>query len=170
MKKTITRWSGIVIPSLTVLLFCLIIGESNAQDINLIKATSQKWAGGVCCRYGTYFKFIMQTKMDNITPDTVWVNGNFYPLKYSDDGQYGNTKKFDSLTHLTTYTIAVGETHDDAPHPFINDNNSKSDSSAIKNVPKKQFAGAALISYQYKKKQCTFIVKEFTILKSLAYP
>ncbi len=153
-----------------IAIFCIMNGDATAQRIKLITATSQHWAGGVCCRYGANYNFVIQTKMNNITPDTVWVNGIFYPIIFSDDGQSRNAHKFDSLTHLHTYIFTAAEFHDDAKNSFLNQNKESKDSTAIKPVPIKEFKGAAMITFQYKGKQCSFVVKDFTKLTNLMYP
>jgi hypothetical protein len=141
-----------------------------SQDFKLIKATSQHWAGGVCCRYGINYVIQIETKSDKFNPDTAWINGNYYPLDFSVRPYPLNTKKYDSLKHIYVFSFTVRESHDDAPHPYFNNNIPKVDSAAIKAAPKKEFKGAALITYQKKKKQCTFVIKEFKVLPNLAYP
>src|ERR1039457_6613824 len=85
-----------------------------AQDFKVTIATSQNWSGGACCRYGTNYVIEVESKSDNITPDTVWINGNYYPLNFSARPYPLNVKSYDSLRHVFIYSIAVGEFHDDA--------------------------------------------------------
>jgi hypothetical protein len=147
--------------------FSLITFHCLAQDFKLIKATSQHWSGGACCKHGINYVVQIETKSDKITPDTIWINGNFYPVMFSDKSITGTSKKYDSLKHVFNFIIAVGESYDDAQFPHW-DSVPREDTTDVK--PKKEFIGAALISYQLKKKQCTFIIKEFTLLPNLAYP
>ena len=161
---------------IAAMLLCLITGASIAQDFKVIKATKQGWAGGAYGRTGINYRIEIETKSDKLIPDTIWVNGNFYPLDFAERPYPLNTKRYDSLRHVYIFSFPVSETHNVVPPPQFNNNMPKVDSTEIKAKAeylahhKKEFKGEALITYQKKKKQCSFIIKESPPLKNLMYP
>jgi hypothetical protein len=152
---------------ITLISILAIINSAISQDFKLIKATSQSWSGGVCCRSGINYFISLQTKNKEIIPDTVWINGNYYSLNINDKENPDQMKR-DSKNNATTFTISVGETHDErdnTPDKLINKEDTQD-----KIIPNKIFQGAALVSYNYKNKQCYFQVKEFEVLPVISYP
>ena len=153
---------------MTLIAVFAIINVSFCQNIKLIKATSQNWSGGVCCRFGTNYSIIIQTKNKEIIPDTVWINGYYYSLKFDTVSGYPNDKKVDVIHNITAFTINVGETHDERDNTL--DKLILDKDNSDKNSRNNNFFGAAIISYIYKNKQCYFKVKEFESLTPIAYP
>ncbi|MEI6816823.1 MAG: hypothetical protein WCL14_09460 [Bacteroidota bacterium] len=155
-----------------IILIALMInfGFVVAQEIKITNATSQNWSGGVCCRYGTKFVINFQTANVAIIPDTVWINGYYYPLIFQEHALWGTTRKYDSLNRVFVFNVEAGESHDDARSKYPEFNQAAEDS-VKKNYPKApSFTGVALFTYPYKGKQCSFTVKEFKRLKPLIYP
>jgi len=158
MKKRCT----LIIVTISLL---LLIQRGNAQEFNIVKATRQNWAGGVVGRSGTTYIIVLETKSDKMIPDTIWINGNVYPVKYTPNGEYNKT--MDTATHMVKFSFLMSETHfrTGRPHPQITDTASEP-KKLIRPTP----GGTALISYRRKKKQHFFTVKSFTELKQLNYP
>lgn len=143
----------------------LIIGACSAQSFTVIKATRQVWSGGVVGHHGINYYIELETASKTIKPDTAWINGKVYPLKFSDK-QGGYIRSVDSVTHKINYTITVGESYQDFRRPPT----MPEDTATEKPKPVRQFNGAAMISYMLKHKQHFFIVKNFAQLKVLNYP
>jgi len=158
---------GIII---SIALILIIFTSASSQEIKTINATEQSWSGGVCCRYGTNYNITIKTFKDKITPDTVWIRGNYYPLDI-DTGGYENNCiiKRDSLHHTATYSINVGESHDERDNMNPPDTRASGDT-ARKNNPHADYFGAAIISYQYNGRKYYYKVKEFKVLEPIAYP
>lgn len=72
---------------------CLIAAGGSAlkaQSVLLVEATSQGWAGGVCCRHGENFNIHLKI-LHGKTPvvlDSMWLNGYCFSLK-----EYNTTTK-----------------------------------------------------------------------------
>ncbi|HTB99247.1 MAG TPA: hypothetical protein VK705_01050 [Ferruginibacter sp.] len=152
---------------ITFLVYCILfcfIGK--AQSLKVTKSTKQRWAGGVVGNSGINFNLELETDFKNAIPDTVWINGNDYPLDFAaHNGRYERT--MDSVTHKIKYTILISESHSGGyggpPHP-------KTDTAKAKHKPVRKFEGVALISYIHKHKQLFLTVKSFTELPPLNYP
>lgn len=143
----------------------LAINYCGAQSFTLIKATSQRWAGGVAGHYGVNYYIELETSSSKIKPDTVWINGEVYPINYSGkDGMH--IRSIDSVNHKIKFCINEGESHSD----FNRQLKIPADTVAKKPKPIRHFDGVAMISYTLKHKQRFFIVKNFTSLPPLNYP
>lgn len=143
-------------------------GICAAQSFSAITATKQRWAGGVVGNSGVNYHIELETANPRFIPDTVWINGNVYPIDFSiKDGRFIRT--FDSVHHWVKYSISVGESYNqyNNMHPFPLPKNSggTDTTSAIRH-----FSGAVMISYEVKRKQHFFIIKSFTELPPLNYP
>ncbi len=148
-----------------IILLFICMGMVSAQTFTVIKATRQPWAGGVAGHFGINYFIELETSSHESVPDTVWINGNAYPIDaFSPKGQY--MKSIDSLTHKVKYSILLSEQHNNARMRGYQ----KQDTTGEKPKHVRSFEGAALISYMHKKKQRFFTVKSFTELKPLNYP
>jgi len=137
-----------------------------AQAFTIVKATRQGAAGGVVGNYGANYWFELETSSKKNIPDTIWVDGNIFPINFSHkDGR--NTRSFDSATHKIKYTILVSWFHTGNRGP---NQNMPDTASAKKPMHMRQFEGGALVSYTVKHKQHFFIIKSVTRLKQLNYP
>jgi len=153
---------------LGMIAFCIMgFNVCIAQPFEVVKATRQPFAGGVVGRSGISFVLILETKLHDATPDTVWINGYVYPIdSFRKNGQYA--KSFDTVTHKIRFSILVSEQHND---PRRRMPNQPVDTEPVKTEhAKSTLDGTALISYKHKKKQHFFTVKSFTELKRLNYP
>jgi len=138
---------------------------SQAQSFHLVKATCQRWAGGVAGHYGVNYYIELETSSPAIIPDTVWVDGKTYPINFT--SKSGNElRKIDSVTHKITYSIWARESHMEV-NPMMKGAGSDT---AASGKPARSFEGAALVSYRLKHKQHFFTVKSFTQLPQLNYP
>lgn len=56
---------------------CIQQNNVNAQSINLIHATSQGWAGGVCCRQGENYNIQLKIVLGKtpVVLDSLWLKG-----------------------------------------------------------------------------------------------
>ena len=147
------------------------IGSGSAQSFHVLKATSQRWAGGVAGHFGVYYSIELETSSPSISPDTVWINGQVYPVTpVAKNGSM--IRSTDSVTHKIKYTISVSESHNqfNGPRYRQQENPPAKDTATEKPKPVRQFDGAAMISYRVKHKQRFFIIKSFTALKQLNYP
>src|SRR5271166_1699428 len=93
---------------LIVILFSCFL--SSSQFFKVVKATSQNWSGGVAGHYGTNYQIVIETKTEKAAPDTVWINGNTFPLNFSITGNRCRRSK-DSVTGKITYSISASEAH-----------------------------------------------------------
>jgi len=157
MKKTVFLTGAICI--------LLFLNVCSAQTIKLVKATRQAWSGGVAGSHGYYYRIEFQTKLKNLTPDTVWINNMVYPADFSGKNG-GYIRKVDSVTHEMTYSILIDEAHNDFRGPLKQQKNTPPE----KPEHIRQFQGVAMISYELKHKQHFYIIKSFTELKALNYP
>lgn len=142
-----------------------IAGRGMAQSLHLVKATCQRWAGGVAGHYGVNYYIELETSSPAIIPDTVWVDGRTYPINYTSKSG-SETRTVDSVTHKITYSIWARESHTQV-NPMLK---TGSDTATEKVKPVRSFDGAALISYHIKHKQRFFTVKSFAQLPQLNYP
>ncbi len=142
----------------------------SAQTFKLVKATCQRWSGGVVGRTGINYNISIESKLKNAVPDTAWINNIAYPLDFS--GKNNAYKiSHDSVTHKIIYNIITSETHNSLNMrngPQRKDTAAKPAEPVAK--PVRQFKGVALISYRYKHKQRFFTIESFTELKQLNYP
>ena len=138
--------------------------NSQAQSFHLVKATCQRWAGGVVGHSGVNYYIELETSSPAIIPDTVWVDGRTYPINFT--SKSGNeTRTVDSVTHKITYSIWARESHIQVNPMMKGDLNDTASGKFVRS-----FEGAALVSYRLKHKQHFFTVKSFTQLQQLNYP
>jgi hypothetical protein len=137
------------------------------QKIKIVNAAAQEWSGGVAGRMGTNYYFELQTSDYKITPDTVWVMRIPYPVNFSDSLTPGIQDKriVDKVHHKVTYIISMSEQRDEDPVWKGSDMLKKPEK-----TPTKQYKGAALVTYEYKKKQCSVLIKQFKYLEPINYP
>lgn len=79
-----------------------------AQSVKVIRATSQGWAGGICCKHGV--KYVINLKVirskQPITLDTLWLEG------FARDMSDQNKKKLNRKDTLSIQ-ISDGISYDD---------------------------------------------------------
>lgn len=135
--------------------FVLLLSAFHGKCQEIIKATSQGWAGGVCCVSGTNYSVTFLLKD---TPKTIEVDGVYLQ----------NTGKlYCTLSHPlvqkegTYYTVNF---------PTRFDENDRYIEKEITVVERRAFEGKALILLTVDKKAVEIIVNEFEYLDFLAYP
>jgi hypothetical protein len=147
------------------LLLCIVLNTS-AQTVKLISATEQSWSGGMAGHHGTNYLVTIMFG-DSAIPDTLWINGGFYPINIANNDTI--RKIYDHKHHTITYKLYAGEAYVDfglgGPDPI-----KKKQQEALVKKPHKEYAGAALITYQYKGQQQSFLIKTFEQLEGLNYP
>lgn len=140
----------------TLLLFLSIGSIVFGQTV--VKATSQSWAGGVCCRTGTNFSVSIQVEngCKSIGLKEIWLKGEglltgiIYPLApIEKNGQV-------NITFRVSY--------DSNNYEIIRESIENRD----EGMP--EFEGDALILMIMDNKEYQIIVKEFESLPYLAYP
>lgn len=161
----------LVIPILTYL-WCLISTAATAQHLHLINASSQSWSGGIAghygCNYGFDFEFVGSVH-DYPVPDTVWVEGEPFPLSLPDSNGAQGTIRLTFKKNRVHYNFGAGTSHDeDRGHPeFLN----KKEHQNARPKPPVPIAGVALVSYKYQGKKYYVQVPKFTgSLPPINYP
>ncbi len=151
-----------------ILILFLTISGSNictAQAFKIIKATSQRWTGGVVGRSGTNYLVEIEAIRKSNIPDTVWIHDVSYPIDFLHKD--GNCRRqIDSATKKVDYTISIGELHNDTNKQHLP---AEKDTMPAPQKPARHFEGAAVISYKMRHKQRFFIIKTFTVLKPMNY-
>ncbi len=131
-----------------VLSFVLFSGIS--QEV--IKATSQSWAGGVCCRTGVNYHVTIKTDIpaSDLSVKKIWLEGATQPIS-------GNVTQGPKGQVYITFGI-----QSDITGHYIE----------IKDPDMKEIEceGAASITLLYGKKEIKVIVKNFETLMMIAYP
>lgn len=142
------------------ILFFLITFTMFAQDIKLRGATSQSWAGGVCCRSGINYVITLESAdtTAELKVDTVWVGNTCY---YNSDAATISVIR-NVVGGKGEYNIQVSEVWDERVEPYSGSQ-----------VPKVKcpYSGEANIICHFKKKYPKHItVEKFTELDPIAYP
>lgn len=153
----------------TIIISALLANFATAQGLTITKATSRGWAGGAYghsgCNYAIYIKY-----KDRVKLDSIYINNIGYNLSVSYNGVGGAS--LDSVHH--TYIIGENESHTYTRN--YNYDPDEGNHVKVKKVtpppppPVRHFEGKALIVYHYKGQEAFFIVKDFTVLPSVAYP
>ncbi len=141
------------------------------KKFELIKATSQEWhAGREEAGYGTYYELTIVTgeNSDNLIFDKMWVGKDFFEVQTF---QKGKKMRNNLFSKGDTVTIRVNKATRIKPMPFVIKDEGKEESNIKnKNLPPKDYDGAALLSYVYKGKRKYFEIKEFIKIDPLYYP
>lgn len=130
------------------------------SPIEVLKATSQKWFGGVSdAGWGEYFNFKMVLdKTAGLTFDTVWIDNRAY-IPHFDRYESQVRKDLGPVDTLTL--VCEFRTKPD------------SDGDMTENPPQTQqpsFDGKALILYTKDENRLSYIVNEIEVLPALHYP
>jgi hypothetical protein len=140
---------------------------ANAQQVKVITATSQSWSGGVAGHHGTNYAFKIQFADTNITPDTAWIGGKYFPLRI--DKKDTAVRNVDRRHNTVTYTFTAADSYVD-PGAWRDRNYIEPKKDTITKKPYKNYDGAALLTYSIHRVQHTFLIKSFTQLTPLNYP
>ncbi len=150
-------------PIYSILIVISFYSSLQAQTITLNNATSQDWAGGMCCATGTRYQIslIVDLPDKKFKLDTLWIGQQFFALDKTD----GYTVIANHTEGKTAYTINVG----------ISSNHYREDHIDLKKeiilvVKAPIYSGEACLVYHSNKIRKQFEIKEFKELPYLAYP
>ncbi|MFT5858306.1 MAG: hypothetical protein ACI865_000392 [Flavobacteriaceae bacterium] len=143
------------------LIFILLLKSSISQEV--IKATRQNWAGGVCCVSGTNFHVTLKIrqKLSDISIEDVWLQ--------QDEPLVGSILK--DPTSKNTYHISFGFSRNEIAefdHLGAISEPKKDQSDVTKIRP--EFKAKALIILVVSGKKIEILIEEFETLSMLAYP
>ncbi|MCF6185571.1 MAG: hypothetical protein L3J56_13300 [Bacteroidales bacterium] len=155
---------------LSVILISLfsVTNYSCLKKFELIKATSQKWHGGIKgSGYGTYYELtiVPNSNSDNLVFDKLWIGKDYFDVQCF---QKGKKMRNNLFAKGDTVTIRVNKANNKyKPMPFI----TKEGNTVIqKELPPINYKGAALLSYVYKKKRKYYEINKFTVSEPVFYP
>lgn len=136
---------------------------SNAQEV--VKATSQGWAGGVCCVSGTNYAVTFKSSSgpDAYKIEEIWLSNQARPLS----GTLAQATKGEVIVN---FGITRDETYN---HEILPPDDIKVDEEATRHdalLQKPDFKGVALIVLKKNGKKMKVIVEKFEELPFLAYP
>jgi hypothetical protein len=134
-----------------------------SQTITLNNATSQGWAGGMCCATGTRYQISITVDSTDkkFRLDTLWIGQQFFALDKTD----GYTVIANHTDGKSAYTINVGISSN---HYREDDIDLKKEIISIVKAP--IYTGEACLVYHTNKMRKQFEIKEFKELPYLAYP
>ena len=148
---------------LFVLILCTFWKSHRAQEFTVTKATSQGWAGGVCCRTGVnyHINFSTSDTVAKFDLDTLWIGERFFLL----DKKQNNPATITLKNGKKIISISVGTSCDERNDYLIE----KKIEEKKPKAPK--YAGVACVIYRDKKNAVKhFVVEKFEALMFLAYP
>lgn len=149
------------------ILFLFVILFSNlnlkSQTFKVHSATSQDWAGGVCCASGTNYQIVLVTDRteEKIRIDSLWIGQKLFALNDKD----GYSVVCNKNSEKTFYTINVGVSTNRYGDYEIDPIDDKK---TIEKAPK--YSGAGLLIYHINKKRMVIEILSFKELPYLAYP
>lgn len=137
-----------------------------SQNLAVVKATRQDWSGGVAGHHGTNYSIVLKSNRGKEVIDSVYISYMGFKVLHKNGAQ--SNLQVDSVHH--TYTINVGELHNDFNnmHPMPGDGGK--DTVKHHMVPVRHFEGAALLVYHYKGKKRLLLIKDMESLQPLNYP
>jgi len=148
---------------LILISFILIFANKlSAQEIKVLEATQQSWAGGECCSNGINYIINLESAdtVKTIKVDTVWMDGQYYVEKPEHNFTFSKT----ILNGKEKYQIYFGKSWGKS---FYQDTDFTDAKPTIKPP---YYKGQALVIYYYKRRRHTIEIEKFTELASIAYP
>ncbi len=157
---------------LSVILISLFSVTNNSclKKFELIKATSQKWHGGIKgSGYGTYYELtiVPNTNSDKLLFDRLWIGKKYFDIQ---SFQKGKKMRNNLFGKGDTITIRVNKSVKLKPMPFVRKDDNNDKCLTEKHPLPKEYKGEALLSYVYKGKRKYFEIKHFTVLEPINYP
>lgn len=140
---------------------------SSAQKIDLLTATQQSWAGGLAGHHGTTYTVVIQCTDTTVVPDTLWIGETIYSkidIKPKDSA----IRKYDKKMRAYTYTLNAYESYNDMKQLYVYSGQQQPGDNTKQHM--RHYDGEALVSYKYKGKHYSYIVKKLTRLPALNYP
>jgi len=151
-----------------ILSFALLLSIAvTAQKIDLVSATQQSWSGGVAGHHGINYCVVIQCTDTTVVPDTLWIGPTIYSkiLIYPGDS---TVRKYNKKLHAYTYTLFAYESYNDMEHQYSYTGKQEADDKTKQHL--RHYDGVALVSYKYKGKHYSYIVKKLNQLPGLCYP
>ncbi|MFZ5553070.1 MAG: hypothetical protein ACOZCO_08140 [Bacteroidota bacterium] len=140
--------------TITFFLFLLISGGLLAQDFK-VTATSQGWAGGICCRHGVNYSVTVTTgklDIDSVNVMSVCIENKRYI-----------TSSLTVIKYKNSFTISFGYAADDHVYDGIDD----------EHIPKKDneiSCDKNLVIFKLNGEMFSLKIENVTQLPYLAYP
>lgn len=129
-----------------------------AYNQTVVKATSQGWAGGMCCASGTNYAvtLLLDTEPKDFRVEGIYLQGS---------GKMGATNVIHtiSMENKIIYSIHFGNVFNNNEYPEMT-------KEKIEVIEQRKFDGKALIELNINGKSINVIVEEFEMLEFLAYP
>jgi len=151
---------------LYILVVCCFFCKRN--DLEVISATSQNWAGGIAGLSGTRYIISVKTNkpFDNLTIDRLWIGDKFMVFKLSSLGNRTGKIEFQKND-----TLVISVNKRNLPD-FMKVGKNDDSGGKITEDPEKPFEykGVALIGYKTGNKRKYLTVEKFKILKQVNYP
>ncbi len=152
------------------IVFILLIASSFAglksQNIKLIEATQQSWAGGECCTYGINYMFTLESAdtIQSISLDTVWIGNTPHVF----DKKQMNYLEKSIVNERMVYKLHLTESWNGREaQGYKVGEGYKIEEKPITLCP---YPGKATLVFYYQWKKETLTVENFTVLASIAYP
>ncbi len=153
-----------------VFLFVLCRFNAQAQAIQLVFASVQKWSGGVAGRYGSNYTFVINCTnlRHTLMPDTIWINNESIPLFTCDSVSTRNTKiSYNKNKSTARIEFNVGTQTNEFTGPDI----SAFTGTKFKSHCPVACKGVALIGYKYGGNERYYSVGRITkIFPPINYP
>jgi hypothetical protein len=148
--------------------FALLLSiTATAQKIDIITANQQSWSGGVAGHHGTNYCVVIQCTDTTAVPDTLWVGPTIYSKIEIHPGDSA-VRKYNKKLHAYTYTLLAYESYNDMKQQYFFSGKQQADDKTKQRL--RHYDGAALLSYKYKGKHYSYIVKKLDVLPGLCYP
>ena len=142
-------------------LIVIVFFTSCAPGQEVMQATRQGWAGGVCCVSGVNYNVTVLLR--NQSPETIEVEKIYLQGQVAMEG---TVQSKGELKEGTVCTITFGTRRDETRDIRI----MPIDHKEIKNNNTRQFEGAALLVLKINGKSMEVVVSEFEEMPYLAYP
>ncbi len=134
----------------------------------LIKASSQKWKGGIeAAGYGTYYELslIPNSSSKILTFDKLWIGEKYFEIQAFQKG-----KKMPKNVFAKDQVISIRVNDATIPKRNHKANKRTAQEKQIDGQNPPKYEGKALLSYLLKGKRKYIEIKEFTVLDPLFYP
>jgi hypothetical protein len=148
--------------------FALLLSiTASAQKIDLVSATQRSWSGGLAGHHGTNYCVVIQCPDTTAVPDTLWIGPTIYSKIAIYPGD-STVRKYNKKMHVYTYTLFAYESYNDMEHQYSYTGKQQANDKSKQHL--RHYDGAALVSYKYKGKHYSYIVKKLDVLPGLCYP
>lgn len=149
----------------SILLLFFACSSFKSQTFVINSATSQDWAGGVCCSSGTNYQISLSTENTDkkIRFDSLWIGQKAFALNEKD----GYSVVCNRNAEKTSYTIHAGISYN-RHGDYDSDKIIEVEKKPIEKAP--SYSGVALIIYHVNKERKVLEIASIKELPYLAYP